>query len=339
MAGGLKEDTTGAVNTEKFDAATGRWLPGYQVPQTWSFWGLYPHMFLMADGRLFYSGAHTFGNGLPGTGASIYNHETGAIADVQGLRQKDMRDQATSLLLPPAQDQKVLITGGGNINTFNPAINLTDIIDLKDPVPAYKPGPDLPGLGKMYVNSTILPDRTVLFSNGGRLNRDDSTNVFTAAIYDPIANTMKPVPADPIGRNYHSTAVLLPDGRVAVLGSNPGDGSFELRISIYNPGYLYRTVRPEITNAPVTTTYGQNFAFNVNAPNKIIRSAQLTKPMSVTHQTDSNVRLVDLPIVVQNGIATVTVPGNRNLLPPGPYMLTVTDSDGVPSVARWITVR
>lgn len=339
MAGGLKEDTTGAVNTERFSAATNTWLPTNQIKQTWSFWGLYPHMFLMADGRMFYSGAHTFGNGLPGSGASIYNHEQGTIADVPGLRQKDMRDQASSFLLPPAQDQKVLIAGGGNSNTANPAINLTDIIDLKQAAPAYQPGPDLPGLGKMYVNATILPDRTVLLSNGGRLNRDNATNVMTAALYDPATNTMKPAAADPIGRNYHSTAVLLPDGRVAVFGSNPGDGSFEMRISMYSPGYLYRTPRPDIANVPAAATYGQNVNFTVIAQNKTIRTAQLVKPMSVTHQTDSNMRLVDLPVTVQNGVATATVPANRNLLPPGPYMLSVTDSDDVPSIARWITIR
>ena len=82
-------------------------------------------------------------------------------------------------------------------------------------------------------------------SNGSRLNRDNSTNVLSAALYDPATNTMRSVAADPIGRNYHSTAVLLPDGRVAVLGSNPGDGSFEMRISIYRPPYLFRSgVRP-----------------------------------------------------------------------------------------------
>jgi hypothetical protein len=339
MAGGLKEDVTGAVNTERFDTKTGKWLPTGQVPQTWSFWGLYPHMFLMQDGRLFYSGGHVFGNGLPGSGASIYNPETAVIVDVLGLRQKDMRDQSASFLLPPAQDQKVLITGGGNINTAAPGIKLTDIIDLKDALPTYKPGPDLPGAGKMYVNATILPDRTVLLSNGGQLNRDNAANVLSAAIYDPITNTMKPVVADPIGRNYHSSAVLLPDGRVAVIGSNPGDGSFELRISVYKPGYFFRTVRPEITNVPAQATYGQTLSFNVNAPNKLVKWAQLTRPMSVTHQMDSNMRLVDLPVVAQNGIATVTLPTNPNLLPPGPYMLTVTDSDGIPSQSSWVMVH
>lgn len=339
MAGGLKEDTTGSVNTEMFDSAKGQWLPTGQVPQTWSFWGLYPHMFLMADGRLFYSGAHVFGNGLPGTGASIYNPNTGAIADVPGLRQKDMRDQAASVLLPPAQDQKVLIAGGGNIDTGNPAINLSDIIDLKQNAPAYQAAPDLPGDGKMYLNATTLPDRTVLISNGGKLNRDASTNVPTAALYNPATNAMTSVPADPIGRNYHSSAILLPDGRVAVVGSNPGDGSFELRISVYSPGYLYRTPRPTVANVPAAATYGQNISFGVNMQGKAVKHAQLIRPMSVTHQMDSNMRLVDLPVVVANGMATVTLPANRNLLPPGPYMLTITDADNVPSAAAWVMVK
>jgi hypothetical protein len=340
MAGGLKEDTTGAVNTEHFDHTTNQWLPSNQVKQSFSFWGLYPHMFLMQDGRLFYSGGHVFGNGLPGSGSSIYNPDTGTIGDVQGLRMKDMRDQAASVLLPPAQDQKVMITGGGNINTANPAINLTDLIDLKQAVPAYQPGPNLPGDGKMYDNATILPDRTVLISNGGKLNRDNSTNVLTAALYDPAASTMSSVAADPIGRNYHSTAVLLPDGRVAVLGSNPGDGTYELRISIYQPGYFFRTARPQISGVPAATTYGKQISFNAStAAGKTIKWAQLMRPMSVTHQMDSNMRLVDLPVVVQNGVATASLPTNANLLPPGPYMLTVTDSDGIPSTAAWVMVQ
>ena len=46
-----------------------------------------------------------------------------------------------------------MITGGGNINSNTPGIRLTDIIDLKAANPAYQPGPDLPGDGKMYVNA------------------------------------------------------------------------------------------------------------------------------------------------------------------------------------------
>lgn len=338
MGGGLKEDTTGAVNTEHWDTRAGTWLGTGQVPQTWSYWGLYPHMFLLADGRLFYSGGHVFGNGLPGSGASIYDRQAATVADVPGLRSKDLRDQSASVLLPPAQDQKVMITGGGNINTNLPGIKQTDVIDLKRPTPSYVPGPDLPGDGKMYVNATILPDRTVLTTNGGKFNRDASANVMTAAVYDPSSGAWTPMAADPVGRNYHSSAVLLPDGRVAVFGSNPGDGTFELRISVYSPTYLHKGGRPVISGAPATVAHGQQFTFGVDS-DTTVRWAQLVRPMSVTHQMDSNMRLVDLPVTVTDGVATVSVPANRNLLPPGPYLLNVTDSEGIPSTSEWVMVQ
>lgn len=340
MAGGLKEDTTGAVNTEHFSTARGRWLPTAEIAQSWHFWGLYPHMFLLADGRLFYTGGHVFGDGTPGTGASLYDPATGAVADVPGLRQKNMRDQSSSVLLPPAQDQRVLIAGGGNINTNVPAIPLTDVVDLSRSDPSYQPGPDLPGDGKMYVNSTILPNRTLLATNGGRLNRDAASQVLTAAVYQPGTNAWTPVAADPVGRNYHSSAVLLPDGRVAVFGSNPGDGSFELRVSIYEPTYLFGGPRPVLSGTPGQAGYGEQIQFHVDLPGgSPIRWAQLTRPTSVTHQMDSNMRLVDLPVTVRDGVATAAVPANRNLLPPGPYLLTVTDSTGVPSEAAWVMIR
>ncbi|QFR00369.1 DUF1929 domain-containing protein [Streptomyces phaeolivaceus] len=36
---------------------------------------------------------------------------------------------------------------------------------------------------------------------------------------------------------------------------------------------------------------------------------------------------------------TVDVPDDRNLVPPGWYMLFVTDGEGMPSKAKWVQVR
>ncbi|MFT4136215.1 galactose oxidase-like domain-containing protein [Microbacterium sp.] len=333
-AGGLDEKAEGTVLTEIFDSSEMRWLAPGEVPQTWSFWGTYPHMYLLDDGMLFYAGGHTFGNGLPGTGASLYDWTTAQMWDVPGLRQKDLRDQAGSVLLPPAQDQRVMIVGGGNTDSNVPAINLVDIIDLSLPAPEYTPAADLPGPGKAYVNVLNLPDRTVLAADGARLNRAD--DVLTAAIFDPVTNAWTSIGPDPVGRNYHSTSLVLPDGRVAVFGSNPADNSFEQRISIYLPAYLHRGERPTITSAPQTLTYGEVFDLQLTGD---VTSASLMSPMSSTHQTDTNARLVDLPIVGAGDTRTAQVPANPNLLPPGPYMLTVLDADGVPSTAEWVWVQ
>ena len=332
-AGGLNEQSDGTVATEMFSQSQFRWLNLNQVPQTWTYWGTYPHMYLMADGRMFYSGGHTFGNQRPGTGASIYNWRTAKVADVPGLRDPNLRDQAGSVLLPPAQNQKVMIVGGGNTEQYAAGTDLVDIINLNDASPAYTPAPSVPGGGRTYINLVTLPDRTVLATRGAHGNR--GAEVISSSTYDPVTNTWRDTADDPIGRGYHSSALLLPDGRVAVLGSNPLDNSFELRISVYSPPYLFKGDRPTVTPAATNLTYGQSL--NLGVTGNVV-AASLTAPVSATHQTDTNARLVDLPITGTGATRQATVPANNALLPPGPYMLTVLDANGVPSVAKWVMV-
>ena len=149
-----------------------------------------------------------------------------------------------SVQLPPAQDQRVAIMGGGNIVSNNDADRLVDIIDLNQPNPAYTPGPDLP-TGKMYVSLVILPNGDVFDSGGALHNRADP--VYEASMFHPSTNTFtEGLATDPVPRGYHSSAFLLPDGRVMAVGENPADGSFDLRISIYSPPYLLNGARPQI---------------------------------------------------------------------------------------------
>jgi len=53
---------------------------------------------------------------------------------------------------------------------------------------------------------------------------------------------------------YHSTALLLPDGRVLSAGQD--DGSLATYGEIFSPPYLFKGPRPTITGAPSTTGYG-----------------------------------------------------------------------------------
>jgi hypothetical protein len=343
--GGLGPDSSGTVATEYFNTATGSWMPLSQVNQTWSFWGLYPTMILMQDGRLFYTGIHVFGNGLPGTGASIYDYNANTITDVPGLQNKDQRDEGMSVLLPPAQDQRVLSMGGGNDGTNPDANRLTDIIDLKQASPTYTPGPLLPTgtmtdgtpetstQGKMYVSAVLLPDGTVLETGGGLHDRADP--VFEASIFNPVTNTFTPgLATDPVPRTYHSSAMLLPDGRVMTVGNNPGDGTFDQRISIFSPPYLFQGPRPQVNwMANANWSYGSTQAISVDGP--VVRAA-LIRPAAVTHSSDPNQRYVELPMTVTGNDIGLHVTSNPNIAPPGYYMLFVVNAAGVPSIARWV---
>jgi hypothetical protein len=109
-----------------------------------------------------------------------------------------------------------------------------------------------------------------------------------------------------------------------------------MRISIYEPPYLFKGVRPTITSSPSGARHGATIKLGVTGT---VTSASLVSPMSSTHQTDTNSRLVDLPITGTGSSRTAVVPANRAVLPPGPYMLTLKDANGAVSGAKWITIR
>jgi hypothetical protein len=345
--GGLGEDSNGMVATQYFDESENRWLGINEANQTWNFWGLYPSMILMQDGRLFYTGSHVFGNGTPGTGSSIYDYGANTITPVSGLRRKDERDQSMSVLLPPAQDQKVLTMGGGNIETNPDAHRLTDLIDLKQATPAYTAGPAIPqgtltggvaqtgDQGKMYLSAVLLPDGKVFETGGALHNRADP--VYEASMYDPATNTFTPgMATDPVPRGYHSSAFLLPDGRVMAVGDNPGNGTFDMRVSVYSPPYLFQGARPQITGmAGANWAYGSSNTITVDGP---VLKAELIRPAAVTHSSDPNQRFVDLPMTVNGNSIDLNLTSNPNLAPPGWYMLFVVGTNGVPSVAKWVKV-
>ncbi|MEU9151006.1 galactose oxidase early set domain-containing protein [Streptomyces sp. NPDC048417] len=348
--GGLREDSSGSVTAEYWSDAQQKWLGLADVHQTWSYWGLYPSMILMQDGRLFYSGSHVFGNNIPGTGSAVYDYGANTITQIPGLRNKDGRDQSASVLLPPAQDQKVLTLGGGNIDSNPDANRLTDLIDLKDPNPSYVAGPPLPqgtvdlgngpvaetgNQGKMYVSAVLLPDGKVLETGGALHNR--ANPVYESSIYDPDTNAFDSVAADPEARGYHSSAFLLPDGRVMATGDNPGNGTWNHNVSIYTPPYLYKGARPAITSViNQEWKYGDTQRITVDRP---IAKAELIRPAAVTHSSDPNQRFVDLPLSVDGDNVDLNVTSNPDLAPPGWYMLFAVDANGVPSVAKWVHLQ
>jgi len=334
---GLDVNGNLAVVPEIYDPSKDTWTK-YQPCSPFS---LYAHLFLLSNGKLFYSGA-CFGNnnGISPRILTLPTNFTQPIAEtpVNGLRDIDFSNQAASLLLPPAQDQKVMIIGGGNNGT---ATNRVDIVNLNAATPTYTAGAPL-NFARMHHNAVILPDRTVFVCNGSSQEENGNQASRTAEIYNPATNTWTVGETATVTRLYHSIAVLLPDGRVATGGGNPQrvnepGGYDELRLEIYSPAYISRT-RPVIQNAPTVVNYGGTFTIQTpQAAN--IRWVSLIKPMATTHGLDTDQRLVDVPINSRTSTSlTVQLTTNRNLAPPSSYMLFITDNAGTPSVARWMQV-
>src|SRR4029079_17663116 len=116
----------------------------------------------------------------------IWDIGSNAWTPVSGLTDADRRDQGMSVLLPPAQDQRVMVMGGGA--HFDPvdAVDSTAIVDLKSPTPTYVPSSPLDAK-KMYANAVILPDSTVLETGGASTTINNGTHpVNTARILHPL---------------------------------------------------------------------------------------------------------------------------------------------------------
>jgi hypothetical protein len=162
--------------------------------------------------------------------------------------------------------------------------------------------------------------------------------VYEASIYNPVTNAFTAgLATDPVPRGYHSSAFLLPDGRVMSIGNNPGDGSFDMRISVYSPPYLFAGARPQINwMASQEWAYGSTQGIAVNA-GPIVKAA-LIRPEAITHSSDPNQRYVDLPMTVYGNDIGLHVTSNPNIAPPGWYMLFITNANGVPSIAKWVHV-
>jgi Domain of unknown function (DUF1929) len=327
--------------TDLFDVKTLSWKPG-----PFRYFPTYPALFLTTSGRLFYSGSNAgYGPADKGRQPGLWNVRNDSFQLVGGLPDPTETETSGSVLLPPAQSQKVMIIGGGGVGESQKSTGRTAVVNLRARRPTYTPGPSL-AQPTRYPLAVILPDDTVLVTGGSRYYRGEHlSDYYTARIYHPDTNTFTTAAAPSVGRDYHSEAVLLPDGRVATLGSNPlfsdkqdtSPAAFEQRIEIYSPPYLFRGPRPTIAGGPQQVPLGSSATFTTSNPADI-QKIRLIHPSAATHVTDVEQRSIALAFTRTAHGVQLRIPPQSGLVPLGWYMLFVDNYKGVPSVARWVQV-
>lgn len=308
---------------------------------------LYPMMFLAPDGRVFNAGPSVrtgylnTANGGSWTDGPL--HMLGrayvpAATDALTAYTYTDHDAGTAVMYAPG---KILVLGGMGAAGIT---NTVERIDLNAGAAAQFEYDAPMRFARFHVNSTVLPDGTVLVTGGiPDESRIDASAIFPAEIWTPPASgsgpgtwaTMNSM-SEP--RLYHSTAVLLPDGRVLSAGGGHGGQYTDHRTAeIFSPPYLFRGPQPVITSAPTSVSYGAAFVFDTPSPNSI-DAVSWIRLSSVTHSFNMNQRFLKLPITSRSTTSvTVTAPTDANICPPGDYMVFAL-SNGVPSKAKIVSI-
>ena len=239
------------------------------------------------------------------------------------------RWNGTSVLIPGRTDE-VMVLGGDD-----PPTNTVEVIDFKDDDPQWSYGTPM-NHARGHHDALILPDKTV-FVMGGGADGLYGDPLYIPELYDPEDDTWTDLPPFVYPRMYHSTTLLLPDGRVLISGQDFGESY--LWGEIYEPPYLFRGARPVIADAPQNIVYGQSFTIATPQATEIAEVA-LLRLSSNTHSIHFGQRYVGLEFATAEGESalTATMEPNENLAPPGFYMLFIVTPDGVPSEASIVRV-
>jgi Galactose oxidase-like, Early set domain len=189
----------------------------------------------------------------------------------------------------------------------------------------------------------LLPTGEVLATGGVSIGYQDQSAVPWPEIFNPFTNTWSTLSnateRETIPRNYHSVALLMPDGRVWTAGSSkehaPGVQSVEQRIEVFEPWYQHRKGRPEITAVPNRWRTGEEFVVRSTQASDIVMAA-MVRCGSCIHAFNSDQRFIGPKFEYKgDDILLVTAPPNGNIAPPGVYFL-YTINRGLPSEGVWL---
>jgi galactose oxidase-like protein/Kelch motif protein len=236
---------------------------------------------------------------------------------------------------------KILYAGGSKSNGTAP-VATAETIDLNAAKPAWQPTGSM-RFARRLANGTVLPDGTVLVTGGSSsaLFNDAAGAVLAAEAWDPATGGWATMASMQVPRLYHSTALLLPDGRVLSMGGGrpkaAHGGQNNTNGEIFSPPYLFKGPRPTITSAPASVGYGQTFTVQTPDAGGIAK-VTLVRLSVTTHTHNTNQRLVPLGFGQTAGGLSVMTPSDRNILLPGHYMLFILNGAGVPSTASIIEV-
>ncbi|MEB8702873.1 tetratricopeptide repeat protein [Bacillus cereus] len=335
---------------ERYRSETNSWVILPEIGNVDADPILYSRLHLVNDGRVFVtSRINGYNNNI------LINPATSAVQEVSPLPDVDYHGYASpSVMLPlvPEDEYRArFLLCGGRTSQF---------LDLEKAGAGWQNVPRDGAItsSRFNSNATLLPTGDILLTGGTLPNTkpNDQTGVMRPEIYRTPLDRATLTYSNEVGqwktiydeatvlRNYHSSALLMPDGRVWTAGGNaaqqPGKPPTvtQKQIEIFDPPYP-DGARPTITSGQSMIEYGEDFI--IRSPQAdIIGSIVLMRCGSSTHAFDSDQRAVYLRFRTEGGDQLIaTAPPNGKIAPPGSYMVFIVDQSGRPcQYARFVSL-
>lgn len=242
------------------------------------------------------------------------------------------------------------LTFGGTLQRSVVATPLAEMADLSTQPPTNVAVDPLHH-ARWHLNGVLAPDGSV-FAIGGAMydnvvvHGQQDPGVLPAERFDPTTGEWTVMASMNLPRGYHSTAVLLPDGRILAGGHVPLPNPFvpardtvnpqiaETRLEVFEPPYLFlddASSRPTVALAAgedAEIGYGAGLTIEAARLEKGLHSVVLMRPAATTHAFDADQRGIVLEASFDGDKVTVTMPPDGDVAPPGWYMLFVNEDVG-----------
>lgn len=192
-----------------------------------------------------------------------------------------------------------------------------------------------------------LPDEKILVMGGYKEDPNDPTPVNNwgymdiTDMYDPVQDTWRRLSNMNWKREYHTIAILVPDGRVIAVGGEgePGNEPPKSIIEAFTPPYLLRGIRPTISNFNKTIIRrGETIQFEAHRTNGLTKVMLMSNAVMTHFMNSGNGRCLELAFTQNGNQVTAVLPSDSIRLMSGWYMLFGMVDD-IPSVAQIIKIE
>lgn len=167
-------------------------------------------------------------------------------------------------------------------------------------------------------------------------------------LFNPADNSFAVIDRLEKPRLYHSSAALLPDGKVVVAASTDHswlrasfspDRHFEHIVEGVTPPYLVGNHhRPDITGSPFAISSNSSFEL-ATGDTSDIRIISLVRLSSTTHNNNMDQRCIMLDWQdIAGSRLRLKSPKDGTWAPPGYYMLFLVNKAGVPSIGKIVNL-